>query len=207
MVNAGETRMEDGMSVTLWRTSEKGARRKLEEARKRVADLGAKAEEVTRDHTAARVQITGASAADLDKLSDRLAKLASRSDVGATADFAAQVLLLDLRSKLASIRVPVVAVSPFHAPDLAAMGIDEAGKTQYYRFLLQGVEGIQKEAILKGVCPNILFPYAREAVTDVVSRGTFPQFLLQPINFEAAFAENLRQQQLKAKAAEEAAKH
>lgn len=71
-------------------------------------------------------------------------------------------------------------------------------------FLLQGMEGIQKEAILKGVCPNILFPYARETVTDVVSRGTFPQFLLQPINFEAAFAENLRQQQAKAKAAEEA---
>lgn len=71
-------------------------------------------------------------------------------------------------------------------------------------FLLQGIDGIQKEAILKGVCPNILFPYARETVTDVVSRGTFPQFLLQPINFEAAFAENLRQQQAKAKTAEDA---
>lgn len=71
-------------------------------------------------------------------------------------------------------------------------------------FLLQGIEGIQKEAILKGVCANILFPYARETVSDVVARGTFPQFLMQPINFEAAFAENLRQQQLKAKAAEEA---
>ena len=68
-------------------------------------------------------------------------------------------------------------------------------------FLLQGVEGVQKEAILKGVCANILFPYARETVSDIVARGTFPQFLLQPINFEAAFAESLRQQQ------EEAAKH
>ncbi|AUM12445.1 protein-export chaperone SecB [Ketobacter alkanivorans] len=66
-------------------------------------------------------------------------------------------------------------------------------------FLLEGVEGIQKEAILKGVCANILFPYAREAVSDVVARGTFPQFLLQPINFEAAFAENLRKQQEQAK--------
>lgn len=71
-------------------------------------------------------------------------------------------------------------------------------------FLLQGIEGLQKDAILKGVCPNILFPYVREAITDVVSRGTFPQFLLQPINFEAAFAENLRQQQQKAQTAEEA---
>ncbi|MGB3623470.1 MAG: protein-export chaperone SecB [Ketobacter sp.] len=62
-------------------------------------------------------------------------------------------------------------------------------------FLLTGVEGLQKEGVLKGVCANILFPYAREAVSDVVARGTFPQFLLQPINFEAAFAENLRKQQ------------
>ncbi len=66
-------------------------------------------------------------------------------------------------------------------------------------FLLQGGEGIQKEAILKGVCANILFPYARETISDVVARGTFPQFLLQPINFEAAFAENLRKQQEQAK--------
>lgn len=74
-------------------------------------------------------------------------------------------------------------------------------------FLLQGVDGLQKEAILKGVCPNILFPYARETVSDVVARGTFPQFLLQPINFEAAFAETLRQQQAKAKAAQDAQQH
>lgn len=69
-------------------------------------------------------------------------------------------------------------------------------------FMLQGVEGIQKEAILKGVCPNILFPYARETISDVVARGTFPQFLLQPINFEAAFAENLRKHQAEAQKAE-----
>lgn len=74
--------------------------------------------------------------------------------------------------------------------------------TQAGLFMLQGVEGIQKEAILKGVCPNILFPYARETISDVVARGTFPQFLLQPINFEAAFAENLRKQQAEAQKAE-----
>lgn len=76
-------------------------------------------------------------------LADRLAKLASRSDVGATADFAAQVLMLDLRPKLPSIRVPVVEISPFNAPDFAAMGVDEAGKTNYYRLLLQGVEQLE----------------------------------------------------------------
>lgn len=62
-------------------------------------------------------------------------------------------------------------------------------------FLVKGFENLQMQHLLKGVAPNTLFPYAREAITDLVTRGTFPQFLLQPINFEAAFIENLRRQQ------------
>lgn len=62
-------------------------------------------------------------------------------------------------------------------------------------FLVKGFEGVQMQHLLKGVAPNTLFPYAREAIGDLVTRGTFPQFLLQPINFEAAFIENLRRQQ------------
>ena len=69
----------------------------------------------------------------------RLAELSGRSDPGATADFAAQVLMLDLRPKLPAISVPVIEISPFHAPDFAAMGVDEDAKTNYYRMLLQGV--------------------------------------------------------------------
>ncbi len=77
----------------------------------------------------------------------KLAELSSRSDVEATAEFAAQVMALDLRPKLGGIRVPVVEVSPFHAPDLAAMGVDEAGKTNYYRMLLSGVEKLEVVSI------------------------------------------------------------
>jgi len=69
----------------------------------------------------------------------RLAELSGRSDPGATADFAAQVLMLDLRPKLPAISVPVIEISPFHAPDFVAMGVDENAKTNYYRMLLQGV--------------------------------------------------------------------
>lgn len=70
---------------------------------------------------------------------DRLAALSSRSDPRATAEFAAQLLLLDLRPRLTSIQVPVIEISPFYAPDFAAMGVDEARKTGYYRMLLQGI--------------------------------------------------------------------
>jgi preprotein translocase subunit SecB len=47
-------------------------------------------------------------------------------------------------------------------------------------------------------CPNILFPYAREAVSDLVSKGGFPQLLLAPVNFDALYASHLQQAQAQA---------
>jgi pimeloyl-ACP methyl ester carboxylesterase len=74
---------------------------------------------------------------------DRLAEHSSRSDIGATADFAAQDFALDLRPRLAGIKGPVVEISPFNAPDFAAMGVDEERKTGYYRLLLTGVAKLE----------------------------------------------------------------
>lgn len=59
------------------------------------------------------------------------------------------------------------------------------------------------EIILAVTCPNILFPYAREVVSDLVIRGGFPPVLLNPINFEALFAQQ-KQQQAQAAAGGEA---
>jgi pimeloyl-ACP methyl ester carboxylesterase len=73
----------------------------------------------------------------------KLAELSGRSEPAATAEFAAQALMLDLRPKLVSIKVPVVEISPFYAPDFAAMGVDEAAKTGYYRGLLSGVANLE----------------------------------------------------------------
>ena len=44
------------------------------------------------------------------------------------------------------------------------------------------------------VCANILFPFAREAVSDVITRGGFPQLLLSPVNFDALYAQQQQQQ-------------
>lgn len=57
------------------------------------------------------------------------------------------------------------------------------------------------EGVLGAHCPGILYPYARETVTDLVSRGTFPQLLLQPMNFEAIFAEAKRRREAQQPAA------
>lgn len=49
--------------------------------------------------------------------------------------------------------------------------------------------------MLGSFCPNILFPYAREAVSDLVAKGGFPQLLLAPVNFDALYAQHLQQHQ------------
>lgn len=60
--------------------------------------------------------------------------------------------------------------------------------------------------MLASYCPNVLFPYAREAVTSMVTRGTFPQLNLAPVNFDALFANYVQQRQQEAqKEASEAA--
>lgn len=57
-------------------------------------------------------------------------------------------------------------------------------------FQLQGFANEREtQAVLAGHCPGVVFPFARETVADLVQRGGFPPLLLQPINFEALFAE------------------
>lgn len=47
-------------------------------------------------------------------------------------------------------------------------------------------------AILATACPNALFPFAREAICDVVGKGGFPQLLIAPVNFEILYAQELQ---------------
>ena len=60
-------------------------------------------------------------------------------------------------------------------------------------FGLMGLEAQAVDVLLGTQCPNILFPYVRQLVSDLVQAGGFPPFFLQPINFEAQYAESLRQ--------------
>ena len=59
-------------------------------------------------------------------------------------------------------------------------------------FGLMGLEAQAVDVLLGTQCPNILFPYVRQLVSDLVQAGGFPPFFLQPINFEALYAEGLR---------------
>jgi len=60
-------------------------------------------------------------------------------------------------------------------------------------FTLQGFNQDEIGYLLGAQCPNTLFPYAREAISDLVTRGGFPQLLLEPVNFEAMYQGHLEQ--------------
>ncbi|MDH4108947.1 MAG: protein-export chaperone SecB [Gammaproteobacteria bacterium] len=67
-------------------------------------------------------------------------------------------------------------------------------------FHITGYSAQELDAIVGSFCPNTLFPYAREVISGVISKGGFPEFLLQPINFDALYAESKRKAQEQAQA-------
>lgn len=69
-------------------------------------------------------------------------------------------------------------------------------------FLIKGFTEDENRQLIGAYCPNLLFAFAREAVTDFVGKGGFPGFLLQPVNFEALY---IKQMQELAKAKTESA--
>ena len=70
--------------------------------------------------------------------------------------------------------------------------------TQSGIFSLIGFDDAQIQHCVGAYCPNILFPYAREVISSLVNKGTFPQLNLEPVNFEALFINYLQQQEQQA---------
>lgn len=61
-------------------------------------------------------------------------------------------------------------------------------------FIINGFPQDQLHQMLGSFCPNVLFPYAREVISDVVVRGGFPQLILAPVNFDALYTQHIEQQ-------------
>ena len=59
-------------------------------------------------------------------------------------------------------------------------------------FSLNGFSEQEMGPMVGSFCPNILFPYAREVVSDLVTKGGFPQLLLAPVNFDALYSQHLQ---------------
>ncbi|MCB1754754.1 MAG: protein-export chaperone SecB, partial [Gammaproteobacteria bacterium] len=67
-------------------------------------------------------------------------------------------------------------------------------------FILKGFDDNNRAGLLGSYCPNVLFPFAREVIADHVVKGGFPQLLLEPINFDALYAQHRQQAQQNAPA-------
>ena len=67
-------------------------------------------------------------------------------------------------------------------------------------FRITGYGDEEMKAIVGSFCPNILFPYARETIASIIAKGGFPEFVLQPINFDALYAQGVAQAKAQAEA-------
>lgn len=76
------------------------------------------------------------------------------------------------------------------------MFLVEVGQSGIFR--VRNIPAENLEPLLSIACPNILFPYAREVVSDCVSRAGFAPVVLQPVNFEALYAARAQQQEAEA---------
>lgn len=66
-------------------------------------------------------------------------------------------------------------------------------------FTVNGFDEAQQGPMLGAFCPNVLYPFAREAVADLIGKGGFPPVYLAPVNFDALFAQ--KQQEIQAQVA------
>ena len=62
-------------------------------------------------------------------------------------------------------------------------------------FSIEGFSQQELGPLIGSYCPNLLFPYVREAISELVTKGGFPQMLLQPVNFDAIYAQHVQKLQ------------
>lgn len=93
-----------------------------------------------------------------------------------------------------------IAEDLFEAVLSITITVTSAEKTMYLVeaqqagiFHIAGLSDEVANKMLATACPNILFPFAREMIADLVTRGGFPQLLLAPVNFEALFMQKMQQ--------------
>ena len=103
-------------------------------------------------------------------------------------DLSTQVEGLDETNYQVVLQVTVTARQEDETAFLAE--VQQAGV-----FTIEGLDDNERGHALGAYCPAALFPFAREAVADLVAKGGFPQLLLAPVNFDALYADHLQRQQ------------
>ncbi len=94
-----------------------------------------------------------------------------------------------IKEELFEVVMAVTVTVTFEEKTLYLVEVHQAG--------IFGITGFPDEILermLATICPNILFPFARELVADLIMRGGFPQLLLAPVNFEALYMQQKQKQ-------------
>ncbi len=94
-----------------------------------------------------------------------------------------------LNENLYEVVLSVTATATSNGESAFLIEIHQAGV-----FTLTNLPDEQLQHMLHAYCPNILLPFARQAISDMVTQGGFPPLLLAPVNFDALFAEHLKNQ-------------
>ncbi len=94
-----------------------------------------------------------------------------------------------------------IAPGEYEVVLMVTVTVNVGGKTAFLAEVkhagIFGITGLTSDELgptLGSFCPGILFPYSREVVSDLVTRGGFPQFVLAPVNFEALYQKHLAEQ-------------
>jgi preprotein translocase subunit SecB len=98
----------------------------------------------------------------------------------------------DLGNDMHEVVLAVTATSKLGEQTAFLAEVKQAGV-----FTLRNFPHEQMHHLLGSYCPNILFPYVREAISDLVIRGGFPPLYIAPINFDALYQQHLQQQMAK----------
>lgn len=93
-----------------------------------------------------------------------------------------------LEEDLFDVNLKVTVTTKINGKIVFMVEVQQAGI-----FFIKDFSEEQKEELLASFCPNVLFPYAREAISDLITRGGFPPLYLAPINFDAIFQQRKTQ--------------
>ena len=92
--------------------------------------------------------------------------------------------------QLHEVVLTITVAATAEAPPLFLVEVHQAGL-----FEIGGHTAEEAAMLFGSFCPNILFPYAREVIAGAIQKGGFPEFVLQPINFDALYMQTMQQQQ------------
>ena len=102
---------------------------------------------------------------------------------------------LDMRTTNVRVQGDVIEVTLIITADAHVDGrsVFVAEVHQAGLFTITGFSEQEFGAILASYCPSILFPYAREVISDLVMKGSMPSLLLQPVNFDTLYMQSMAQ--------------